>query len=95
MSKQTKLIKGQNFVKGTKCENSHSSALSNAAWCDLNSKRNFLELYDLFLNAKCKCQIKFTSKKFQLEGAGPKNKLKILSKDDKPLGLKFSSLRLK
>ena len=65
-------------MKKGKCKNRHCSTLSNAAWCDLNSKDYTHKLNDLCHNAVCKCQKKltFTPRQFQFEGAGFKNTMK-------------------
>ena len=44
--------------------------MSNAAWCDLNSKADTLKLHDICHNPRCKCQrqITFRPRKFQKVG---------------------------
>ena len=51
--------------------------MSNAAWCDLNSKGNILKLHDKCPNPKCNCQITitFTPNQYMLEGGSIKSKL--------------------
>ena len=61
--------------------------MSNAAWCDLNSKRHNRELQDVRPNPKCKCQkqIEFSPTEYQLEGSGFKYELqKVLEKTRTP-----------
>ena len=60
MNKQTKLTKGQKFEKGAKCENNHSSPMSNTAWCNLYAKCDILKIRDICPNPKFKCQKQFT-----------------------------------
>ena len=62
----------ENFIKKAKCKNNHCSAMSNSTWCELNSEGDNLKIHDLCHKPKCKCQkqITFTTKQFQLEGAG-------------------------
>ena len=62
-------------MKKAKCENNLCSAMSNSAWCVLNSKGDTLKLHDNCHNPKCKCQkqVTFTPRNFQMEGAGFKN----------------------
>ena len=40
------MTEGTDFVKKGKCGHNHFSALSNGAWCDLNSKWDLLKLHD-------------------------------------------------
>ena len=48
--------KGEDFIKKRRCKNKHRSAMSNSAWCDLNSKGDILELQDICPSPKCNCQ---------------------------------------
>ena len=52
--------------------------MSNAAWCDLNSKGDILNLHDLCHKPlwKCQKQFTFTPSQFQLKGAGLKDTMK-------------------
>ena len=56
--------------------------MSKSAWCDLNSKGNLLKLHDVCTNPKCKCrqQITFNLRQFQLEGNGFKDTMKKIFK---------------
>ena len=65
--------------------------MSNSAWCDLNSKSDFLELHDKCPNPKCNCQklITSTPKQFQLEGNGLKNTIEKTSKGTQTAANKF------
>ena len=54
-NKQTKLSKVDKNQKGAKCINNHSSAMSNTARCDLNTKCDTLELHDICPNPKSRC----------------------------------------
>ena len=53
------------------------SAMSNSAWCDLNSKGDILKLHDKCSNPKCDCQkiITFTRQQYMLEGGSIKKRL--------------------
>ena len=89
MEAKTKLTKGECFQKSAKCENNHSSPMSNISWCDLNIKANLLKVHDMCLNPNCKCQkqITFTPRKFEVEGSRFNNTMeKILQ------GLKKSGI---
>ena len=80
-------------MKKGKGKNIQCSAMSNSAWCDLNSKRDILKLHDHCSNPKYKCQklITFTPKSFQLEGAGFKNTMKKNFKVVRKLGIRLLS----
>ena len=82
---------GEDLMKERKCKNNHGSPISNAAWCDLNSKGDILKLQDLCHNPKCKCQkqITFTPRQFQLEGAGFKSKLQKMFEGTQSAWKKF------
>ena len=69
------MTRGEDFMEEGKCKRNPCSALSNTAWCDLNSKGDLLKMHDHCSNPKRKCQkqITFTPRQFQLEGAGFKN----------------------
>ena len=62
---------GEYFMRKGNCKKNHCSAMSNSAWCDLNSKGGLLKLRDHCNNPKCKCQmqISFSPRHFQLEGS--------------------------
>ena len=85
------MTRGQDFIKNAKCTHGHRSATSNSAWCDLNKNCTVLKLHDMCHNPKCKCQkqITFTPNQFQLEGAGFKNKLKLIFKGTQTAWNKF------
>ena len=40
------MTKGEDFIRTGKYKNKHCSPMSNSAWCDLNSKGDFLKLHD-------------------------------------------------
>ena len=71
------MTRGESFVKKAKCSHGHRSAMSNSAWCDLNRNCTVLKLHDMCHNPNCRCrkQITFTPKQFQLEGGSIKSKL--------------------
>ena len=56
--------------------------MSNLAWCGIDIKGDILNLLNLCPNPSCKLQkqVDFTSRQYQLEAAGFKNKLQIFSK---------------
>ena len=56
--------------------------MSSFSWSDLNNRGNLLKVNDKCPNPKCKCrkQITFTPKEFQLEEAGLKNAMKKIFK---------------
>ena len=85
------MTRGEKFMKKGKCRNNHCSALSNSAWCDLNSKGDTLKLHDICHNRKCKCQmqITFTPRQFQLEVSGFKNTMKKIFEETKKMLNKF------
>ena len=74
------MAKGEDFVKKGKCGHNYCSAMSNSAWCDLNSKCDNSKLHDRC--AKCNSQklISFTPRQYMLEGAGFKNTMKKIFK---------------
>ena len=51
--------------------------MPNGAWRDLNSKGEILKLHDMCSNKNISCQkqLPFSSRPFELEGGGYKNKL--------------------
>ena len=59
--------------------------MSNSAWCDLNKNFTVLKLHDLCHNPKQKCkkQITFTPKQFQLEGGSIKSELQKIFRGTK------------
>ena len=71
------MTRGEDFIKKRKFKNNHCSVMSNIAWCDLKND-NIKRLHDFCPNPRSKCrnQITFTPKQFQLEGAGFKNTMK-------------------
>ena len=71
------MTRGENFMEKRKCKNNHCSAMSNSAWCDLNSKGGLLQLHDRCPNNKCNCQKQttFTPHQDMLEGGLIKSKL--------------------
>ena len=73
---------GEDFIKTAECSHEHRSAMSNSAWCDLNSKGDILKLYDKCPNPKCKCQkiITFTPHQYKLEDGLIKSKLQKIFK---------------
>ena len=70
------MTRGEDFIKKGKCSK-NCSAMSNSAWCDLNSKGIILKLNDKCPNPKCNCQkiISFTPHQYMLEGGSIKSKL--------------------
>ena len=40
------MTKGEDFFKKRSCGHNHCSAMSNSAWCELNSKGDFLKLHE-------------------------------------------------
>ena len=74
------MTRAEQFMKKGKCKNKHCSAMSNAAWCDLNSKGDILKLHNRCPNPKCGCQknITFTTHQYMLEGGSIKSKLQKL-----------------
>ena len=85
------MTRGEDFIKNAKCTHGHRSAMSNAAWCDLNKNCTVLKLHDMCHNPKCKCQkqITFSPKQYQLEGAGFKNTMKKIFKGSQTAWNKF------
>ena len=85
------MTKGSDFIKSGKCTHGHRSAMSNSAWCDLNSKGNILKLHDKCLNPKCGCQktITFTPHQYMLEGGSIKSKLQKIFKGTQTAWNKF------
>ena len=47
------MTRGQDFIKKGRYKNKHCSAMSNSAWCDLNSKSDIFKLHDKCPNPKC------------------------------------------
>ena len=83
------MTKGEYFVKKGKCGHNHCSAMSNSAWCDLNSKGDILKLHDRC--AKCNSQklITFTPRQYMLEGTGFRNTMKKIFKGSQTAWNKF------
>ena len=71
------MTRREDFIKKGRCKNKHCSAMSNSAWCDLNSKGDILTLHDKYPISKCNCQkvLTFTPHQCMLEGGSLKNKL--------------------
>ena len=69
----------------------HCSAMSNSAWCDLNSKRDVLKLHDKCLKPKCNCQnvITFAPHQYRLEGGSIKSKLQKIFRGTQIAGKKL------
>ena len=79
------MTRGEDFIKIGKCSKNHCSAMSNSAWCDINSKSNILKLHDKCPNPKCNCQkiITFTPHQYMLEGGSIKSKLQKIFRGTK------------
>ena len=77
------MTKGEGFIKKGKCGHNHCSAMTNSAWCDLNSKGDILKLHDRC--AKCSSQklITFTPRQYILECGSVKIKLKSIFRGTK------------
>ena len=86
------MTKGEDFIKRGKCKNNHCSSMSNAAWCDLNSKGNIIKLQDKCPNPKCGRQtiITFTPHQYMLEGGSIKCKLQKIFTGTQTAWNKFS-----
>ena len=84
---------GEDFIKSAKCTHGERSAMSNSAWCDLNTNCTRLKLQDMCHNPKCKCQKQFTfsPNQFQLDGAGFKNTMKEIFKGSQTTWKNFQS----
>ena len=85
------MTRGEHFNKNAKFTDSHRSAMSNSAWCDLNKNCTVLNLHDMCHNLKCKSQKQntFTPKQFQLEGGSIKSKLQKIFKGTQTVRNKF------
>ena len=72
------MTKGEHFFKNGNFKRGHCSAMSSSAWCDLNTKRDILNLHDIYPSSTWKCQNQFifTPRQFQLEGAGLESSVK-------------------
>ena len=72
------MTKGENFINKGNCGHIHCSAMSNSAWCELNSKGDTLKLQDRC--SKCNSQklFNFTPRQNTLEGGSIKGKLKSI-----------------
>ena len=54
------MTRGEDFIKKGRCKNKHCSAMSNSAWCDLNSQSNILKLHKCpKINLNININIKF------------------------------------
>ena len=69
------MTKGEDLMIKGKCGHNHCSAISNAAWCDLNSKGDILKLNGNWPKCNCQKLITFTPSHFMLEGGSIKSKL--------------------
>ena len=80
------MTRGEDFNNRRNCEIKHCSSKSNSVLCDLDAKRDTLNLHEVCSNPRSLCQKRITSipRQFQLEGAGFKNTKKNL-KDVKKL----------
>ena len=76
------MTKGEDFIQKGKCKTKDCSAMSNSAWCDLNSKGYVLKSHDKCPNPKCNCQkvVSFTPHEYMLEGGSIKSKLQEIFK---------------
>ena len=85
------MTKSEDFIKNAKCKHRHRSAISNSAWCDLNSKGNILKLHDKCPNPKFNCQkaITFTPQQNMLERRSIKSKLQKIIRGTQTAGNKF------
>ena len=86
-----KLTNGKKFEQGANCRNNLFSFLSNSAWLDIKSEWNTLKLQDMCSNPKYKCrkQICFTRRRYQLEGVGFQNKTEKVFKRSQTAGKEF------
>ena len=71
------MTRGEDFIKDAKCSHEHRSAMSDSAWCALNKNCTVLKLHDMCHNPifKCRKQVTFTPKQFQLEDGSIEIKL--------------------
>ena len=85
------MTRGEDVLKKGRCKNKHCSAMSNPAWCDLDSQGNILKLHDKCPNPKCNCQkvITFTPHQYMLEGGSIKSKLQKVFKGTQTIWNKF------
>ena len=85
------MTRAESFMERGKCKNNHCSAMSTAAWTDLNSQGNILKLHDKCPNPKCNCQkiITFTPHQYMLEGGSIKSKLQKIFKGTQTAWNKF------
>ena len=85
------MTRGEDFFKKGKCSKNLCSAMSNSAWCDLNSKGDILKLHDKSPNPRCNCQkiITFTPHQYMLEGGLIRNRLQKIFKGTKTAWNKF------
>ena len=85
------MTKGEDFIKKGKCKNIHCSAMSNSAWCDLNSKGDTLKLHDKCPNPNCILQkiFTFTPLQYMLEGGSIKSKEQKSFQGTQMLGINF------
>ena len=71
------MTRGKEFIKKRKCKSNHCSAMSNQAWCDLNSRGDTFKLHFCHNpKGKCQNQISFTPRQCQVEEAGFENTMK-------------------
>ena len=72
------MTKGEKFIKRGKWKKNPCSPMSNAASCGLNCYGDTFKLHNLCENPDCKCrkQITYTPKQFQIEEAGFENTTK-------------------
>ena len=83
------MSRAENFIKKGRCKAKHCSAMSNSAWCDLNSKGDILKLHDKCPNPKCNCQRinNFTPQQLMLEGGSIKSRLQKTFRGTKKIGI--------
>ena len=91
------MTKGEDFVKNANCTHGHRSAMSNSAWCALNKICTVLKLHDMCHNPKWKCrkQISFSLRHFELEGNGFRNTMKKIFEESQTIWNKFLKPALK
>ena len=71
------MTRREGFIQKGRCKIKHCAAISNSAWCDLNSKGDILKLHDKCPNLKCNCQkiIFFTLHQYMFAAGSIKSKL--------------------
>ena len=74
--------RGEDFIKKEECKKFHFSPMSNAAWCDLNSKNDPLKLHGICQNPRCRWhkQFAFTPHFFHIEGNGSEKTMRKILK---------------